>query len=149
MASVLVYEGEDALLEAIRETSGNRSTIEAGQNPDSMDRGMVVVIGFPKAESPSGNSDTEGTRQENGHLVDDEHMASPMIDTRDPFSSYAQRNDSPRCNTLTRQTSEQDYDATPNPADEDSSFENTILSRLGDFLMAHDLQEDLLWALHI
>ncbi|KAF2211466.1 hypothetical protein CERZMDRAFT_98355 [Cercospora zeae-maydis SCOH1-5] len=158
MASILVYEGEDASLEVIGQTSGNRSTVEAGQDPDPMDRSMIVILGFPNVESTPSTMSTDGTWQENGyknsdalqtHLMDGERTTSQATNPRDPTSSYAQGNDSEHCNTLSGHISEQEYDTTSNPVDEDISFKETILSQMGDFLMAHDLQEDLLWALHI
>lgn len=161
MSSFHDYENEEALLESIRQTPDNRSAIEDRPNLDLLDKGMIVILGVPGAEGTS-SSATGETKQVPGleenhkrsgniyaHFMDVRSTTLQSIDAGIPGLDYRKMNTSVQYSSAPRQMNEQNYYDTPMLTEEESFFKSTILSQLGDFLMAHDLQEDLLWALHI
>lgn len=161
MPSFHEYKNEGALLESIRQTPGNRSAIEDRQNLDLLDKSMIVIFGVPDAEGTS-SSGTGETKQVPGleedhkrsgniyaHFRDGRSTTLQSIDAGIPGLDYRKMKTSVQYSSAPRQMNEQNCYDTPLLTEEESFYKNTILSQLGDFLMAHDLQEDLLWALHI
>ncbi|WPA96192.1 uncharacterized protein RHO25_000798 [Cercospora beticola] len=130
--------------------------MEDRQKLDLHDKSTIVIFEVGDIESTS-SSATGETKQVPGleedhkrsgnicaHFMDGKSTTLQSIDAGIPGLDYRKMDISVQYGSAPRQMNEQNYHDTPVPF-----FQGTILSQLGDFLMAHDLQEDLLWALHI
>ncbi|PPJ53325.1 hypothetical protein CBER1_00971 [Cercospora berteroae] len=135
--------------------------MEDRQKLDLLDKSMIVIFEVADVESTS-SSATGETKQVPGlekdhkrsgnicaHFMDGKSTTLQSIDAGIPGLDYRKMDIAVQYGSAPRQMNEQNYHDTPTLSEEESFFHSTMLSQLGDFLMAHGLQEDLLWALHI